>query len=57
MLAMPQTFMNLSGRAVKYLQARFRARAEDIIIVYDEMDLPLGKVRLGPRGGTGGTGE
>ena len=53
-LAMPQTFMNLSGRAVKYLQARFRARAEDIIIVYDELDLPLGKVRLGPRGGTGG---
>lgn len=53
-LAMPQTFMNLSGRAVKYLQARFRVRAADIIIVYDEMDLPLGKVRLGPKGGAGG---
>jgi PTH1 family peptidyl-tRNA hydrolase len=53
-LAMPQTFMNLSGHAVKYLQARFRARAADIIIVYDEMDLPLGRVRLGPKGGSGG---
>ena len=53
-LAKPRTFMNNSGEAVRYLLARFHARPSDLVIIYDEMDLPLGNIRLRPRGGTAG---
>ena len=53
-LAKPRTFMNNSGEAVRYLLARFRAQPSDLVIIYDEMDLPLGIIRLRPRGGTAG---
>ena len=53
-LAKPRTFMNNSGHAARYLLARFRAQASDLVIIYDEMDLPLGIIRLRPRGGTAG---
>ena len=53
-LARPRTFMNLSGDPVAYLVNRFRISLEDLLIIYDEMDLPLGVTRIRPRGGNGG---
>ena len=53
-LAKPRTFMNNSGEAVRYLLARLRAQPADLVIIYDEMDLPLGIIRLRPRGGAAG---
>ena len=53
-LAKPRSFMNLSGEPVAYLAARFRVKLEDMLIVYDDMDLPLGVTRMRPEGGHGG---
>ena len=53
-LAKPKTYVNESGRAVTSLFTRFRATAADLIVVYDEMALPSGKVRIRARGGHGG---
>ena len=50
-LAKPRTFMNDSGSAVAYLMTRFASAPGDLLLVYDEMDLPLGKVRI-RRGGS-----
>jgi PTH1 family peptidyl-tRNA hydrolase len=53
-LARPRTFMNLSGGPVAYLVNRFHIPLEDLLIVYDEMDLPLGTMRIRPGGSNGG---
>lgn len=53
-LAKPKTFMNLSGKSVKSLMRRFQAAPEDVIVVHDDLDLPLGKIRLYSGGGSGG---
>ena len=53
-LAKPRTFMNRSGESVAYLLARFRGRPADLIVVYDEMALPLGRIRLRARGSDAG---
>ena len=53
-LAQPRTYMNNSGDAIAYLMARFRAKPADLIVVYDEMDLPLGKIRIRPSGSAAG---
>ena len=53
-LAKPRTYVNESGRAVTSLFTRFHATAKDLIVVYDEMALPSGKVRIRARGGDGG---
>ena len=53
-LAKPRTFVNLSGEAVAYLLARYGARPQALMVVYDDMELPLGALRLRPRGGAGG---
>ena len=53
-LAKPRTFMNLSGDGVEYLLTRFAARLEDLIVVYDDMMLPLGRIRIRGSGGDGG---
>jgi PTH1 family peptidyl-tRNA hydrolase len=53
-LAKPRTFMNLSGDSVAYLMARFGARPSELIIVYDEMALPLGRIRLRAQGSDAG---
>ena len=45
-LAKPRTFMNHSGEGVSYLLTRFRTPPEGLIVVYDEMDLPLGRIRV-----------
>ena len=53
-LAKPRTFVNLSGTAVKYLLTKFRCEPEELIVIYDDMDLTLGTVRLRAQG-TGGS--
>lgn len=52
-LMRPMTFMNLSGRAVGALAQHFNLTAERIVVVYDDMDLDVGRVQLKPFGGTG----
>ena len=53
-LAKPQTFMNLSGDAVTALVHRYQLSPEDMLVVYDDLDLPLGKIRIRKKGSSGG---
>ena len=53
-LAKPRTFMNDSGTAIAYLLTRFASTPDDLLVVYDEMDLPLGKVRIRRSGSAAG---
>ena len=50
----PQTFMNLSGRSVSDLCHFYKIQGDDLLIVHDDMDLPLGKLRLRNQGSAGG---
>ncbi len=52
-LALPQTYMNLSGAAVRALLQTKRIPPERLIVVSDDLDLPLGRIRLRPGGGPG----
>jgi PTH1 family peptidyl-tRNA hydrolase len=54
MVAKPLTYMNLSGDAVKSLVNAYAQSIDDLIVVYDDIDLPLGKLRIRP-GGSAGT--
>jgi len=53
-LARPQTMMNLSGNSVGWLAKRYRVSPEDLIIVHDDLDLPLGKIRVRQGGRSAG---
>ena len=53
-LAMPQTYMNDSGQAVASLSRWFKIPPERIMVVHDDLDLPVGRVRLRPGGSSGG---
>ncbi len=53
-LAQPRTFVNKSGIAARYLTARFKAKPSMMLILVDDLDLPLGKMRLRKSGGSGG---
>ena len=50
----PLTFMNLSGEAIRPLMNYFKITIEDLLVVYDDMDLPVGKIRLRQKGSAGG---
>lgn len=54
LLVKPQTYMNRSGESVKCLMREFRAPAEDLVVVYDELDLPFGRIRIRSRGSSAG---
>ncbi len=54
LLAKPMTYMNASGEAVEVLVDRYRPAPERLMIVYDDVDLPLGAIRLRKQGGSGG---
>lgn len=53
-LAKPQTFMNLSGEAVRSLMGWYKLTPADLLVIYDDLDLPLGKIRIRERGSSGG---
>ena len=53
-LVKPRTFVNRSGDAVRYALDRFRASPDHLIVIYDDMDLPVGKLRMRPDGSAGG---
>jgi PTH1 family peptidyl-tRNA hydrolase len=53
-LAKPRTMMNLSGRAVQQALKVYGLKPEQMVVVYDELDLPSGRVRVRPRGSHGG---
>jgi peptidyl-tRNA hydrolase, PTH1 family len=53
-LAKPQTFMNLSGPAVKGLLEKYELQPDRLIVVYDELDLPWGSLKIKPKGSAAG---
>jgi len=53
-LIKPQTYMNLSGVAVGELARWYKVSPEDMIVIFDDMDLPIGRLRLRTKGGSGG---
>ena len=54
LLARPLTFMNLSGQSVRPLLRWYRVSLSDLLVVYDDLDLPLAKIRLRQKGSSGG---
>ncbi len=54
LLALPQTYMNLSGTAVRQLVAFFKADINNLIVIHDDLDLPFGTIRLKAGGGNAG---
>ncbi len=54
LLAKPQTFMNLSGESVRALLQELELGVEDLIVLYDELAIPLGQLRIRERGSAGG---
>lgn len=53
-LAKPQTYMNLSGQAVVALLNWYKLAPADLIVIYDDLDLPPGRLRIRDRGSAGG---
>ena len=53
-LAKPQTMMNLSGDAVGSIANYYNILPANVLVIYDELDLPLGTIRLREKGGAGG---
>lgn len=53
-VAKPLTFMNLSGRALKPLLRRFASKPSEALVIVDDINIPLGTVRIRPKGGDGG---
>lgn len=53
-LVKPQTFMNLSGESIRSFADFYRIPAENVIVIYDDMALPVGKIRIRERGSAGG---
>lgn len=54
LLARPRTFVNRSGEAVRYLLSRFSTGPGSLVVIYDDMDLPPGRIRIRPKGSAGG---
>ena len=53
-VARPQTYMNRSGQAVVRLTGKYNVSLDNIIAIHDDLDLPLGKIRIRPAGGSAG---
>ena len=53
-LAKPQTYMNLSGQSIQGLANFYKLPLENLLVAYDDLDLPFGTIRLRPGGGPGG---
>lgn len=52
-LIKPQTYMNLSGQAVQLIRSFYKISKEDVLVVFDDFDLPLGSMRVRPKGSAG----
>ncbi len=53
-VAKPQTYMNLSGQSVSLLVKKFNINLNDLLVIHDDLDLPLGKIRVRQGGSSGG---
>jgi PTH1 family peptidyl-tRNA hydrolase len=53
-VAKPQTYMNKSGRSVSLLIREFNVSLDDLLVIHDDLDLPLGKIRIRQGGSAGG---
>ena len=53
-VARPHTFMNQSGLAVSRLVKKFKVSLDDLVVIHDDLDLSLGKIRIRPGGSSGG---
>ena len=53
LLVKPQTYMNLSGEAVREIMNYYRAEPEKIILIYDDVDIETGRIRIRKKGGAG----
>lgn len=53
LLVKPQTFMNLSGQSVMEIMNFYKVPVQNLIVIYDDIDLPVGKVRIRPNGSSG----
>ena len=53
-LVKPQTFMNLSGESIREIKSWYKVEDFQIIIIYDDVSLPVGKMRIRPKGSAGG---
>ena len=53
-VARPQTYMNLSGQSVSLLMKKFNINIGSIVVIHDDLDLPLGKIRIRQGSGSGG---
>ncbi len=53
-LLKPQTYMNLSGESVRAIMDFFKIETKDILVIYDDLDLAIGKIRLRAKGSAGG---
>lgn len=53
MLVKPQTYMNLSGESVRQIVDFYKVDLEDVIVIYDDIDIELGKIRIRPSGSPG----
>jgi PTH1 family peptidyl-tRNA hydrolase len=53
-LAKPQTYMNLSGQSIQGLAHFYKLPLENMLVAYDDLDIPFGTIRLRPGGGPGG---
>ncbi len=54
-VARPQTYMNESGQSVSALVDRFNINLDELIVIHDDLDLPLGIMRIRPGGSSGGS--
>jgi len=54
LLARPQTYMNASGESVKLLLDKYDMKPSDLVVIHDDLDLPVAKLRLRLGGGSGG---
>ena len=53
LLVKPQTYMNLSGESLKQIVDFYKIKSEDVIVIYDDIDIEIGTLRIKPKGGTG----
>jgi PTH1 family peptidyl-tRNA hydrolase len=53
-LAKPQTYMNLSGQSIQGLVNFYKLPVENMLVAYDDLDIPFGTIRMRPGGGAGG---